>query len=59
MTCFNLDEYVGLPDAGIEQSYRATIARELTDGLGIARTRSTARTRVPTACRRRGSATRR
>ena len=34
MTCFNLDEYVGLP-AGHEQSYRATIARELTDGLGI------------------------
>jgi glucosamine-6-phosphate deaminase len=32
--CFNLDEYVGLP-AGHEQSYRATIARELTDGLGI------------------------
>ena len=34
MTCFNLDEYVGLPP-GHEQSYRATIARELTDGLGI------------------------
>jgi glucosamine-6-phosphate deaminase len=34
VTCFNLDEYVGLP-AGHEQSYRATIARELTDGLGI------------------------
>ena len=32
MTCFNLDEYVGLP-VGHEQSYRATIARELTDGL--------------------------
>jgi glucosamine-6-phosphate deaminase len=32
--CFNLDEYVGLP-AGHEQSYRATIARELTDGLDI------------------------
>jgi len=32
--CFNLDEYVGLP-AGHPQSYRATIARELTDGLGI------------------------
>ena len=31
---FNLDEYVGLPP-GHEQSYRATIARELTDGLGI------------------------
>lgn len=38
VTCFNLDEYVGLPapDAGVhEQSYRATIARELTDGLDI------------------------
>ncbi len=38
VTCFNLDEYVGLPapEAGAhEQSYRATIARELTDGLGI------------------------
>jgi glucosamine-6-phosphate isomerase len=34
VACFNLDEYVGLP-AGHEQSYRATIARELTDGLGI------------------------
>jgi glucosamine-6-phosphate deaminase len=34
VTCFNLDEYVGLP-AWHEQSYRATIARELTDGLGI------------------------
>jgi glucosamine-6-phosphate deaminase len=34
VSCFNLDEYVGLP-AGHEQSYRATIARELTDGLGI------------------------
>ena len=34
VTCFNLDEYVGLP-SGHEQSYRATIARELTDGLGI------------------------
>jgi glucosamine-6-phosphate deaminase len=34
VTCFNLDEYVGLP-AGHQQSYRATIARELTDGLGI------------------------
>jgi glucosamine-6-phosphate deaminase len=34
VTCFNLDEYVGLP-AGHPQSYRATIARELTDGLGI------------------------
>jgi glucosamine-6-phosphate deaminase len=38
VTCFNLDEYVGLPpaaDGGVhEQSYRATIARELTDGLG-------------------------
>jgi glucosamine-6-phosphate deaminase len=43
VTCFNLDEYVGLPTpdgpnsggAVHEQSYRATIARELTDGLGI------------------------
>jgi glucosamine-6-phosphate deaminase len=41
VTCFNLDEYVGLPtpdgpDGGLrEQSYRATIARELTDALGI------------------------
>jgi glucosamine-6-phosphate deaminase len=44
VTCFNLDEYVGLPDSPgpggpgsrvPEQSYRATIARELTDGLGI------------------------
>ncbi|HEX3714314.1 MAG TPA: glucosamine-6-phosphate deaminase [Trebonia sp.] len=34
VSCFNLDEYVGLPP-GHEQSYRATIARELTDGLGI------------------------
>lgn len=34
VTFFNLDEYVGLP-AGHEQSYRAVIARELTDGLGI------------------------
>ena len=34
VTCFNLDEYVGLP-VGHKQSYRATIARELTDGLGI------------------------
>lgn len=34
VTCFNLDEYVGLP-AGHKQSYRAVIARELTDGLGI------------------------
>ncbi|MEZ0578322.1 glucosamine-6-phosphate deaminase [Nocardioides sp. MH1] len=33
--CFNLDEYVGLPP-GHPQSYRATIARELTDALGIA-----------------------
>jgi glucosamine-6-phosphate deaminase len=38
VTCFNLDEYVGLPapdGKAHEQSYRATIARELTDGLGI------------------------
>src|ERR1700761_3153752 len=34
VTCFNLDEYVGLPP-GHPQSYRAVIARELTDGLGI------------------------
>jgi glucosamine-6-phosphate deaminase len=34
VTTFNLDEYVGLPP-GHEQSYRATIARELTDGLGL------------------------
>ncbi|MBX6388533.1 MAG: glucosamine-6-phosphate deaminase [Frankia sp.] len=32
--CFTLDEYVGLPP-GHQQSYRATIARELTDPLGI------------------------
>lgn len=31
---FNLDEYVGLPP-GHEQTYLATIRRELTDGLGI------------------------
>ena len=36
--CFTLDEYVGLP-AGHEQTYRATIRRELTDGLGIAEDR--------------------
>jgi len=35
---FNLDEYVGLPD-GHEQTYRETIHRELTDGLGIDRAR--------------------
>jgi glucosamine-6-phosphate deaminase len=43
VTCFNLDEYVGLPTLDgpasnvrvHEQSYRATIARELTDALGI------------------------
>jgi len=34
VNCFNLDEYVGLPREH-EQSYRTTIARELTDGLGI------------------------
>ena len=34
VTCVLLDEYVGLP-AGHPQSYRATIARELTDALGI------------------------
>jgi len=33
--CFTLDEYVGLPP-GHPQTYRATIARELTDPLGIA-----------------------
>lgn len=33
--CFTLDEYVGLPP-GHPESYRATIARELTDALGIA-----------------------
>ena len=38
VTVFLLDEYVGLP-AGHDQSYRATIHRELTDGLGIARER--------------------
>ena len=32
--CFTLDEYVGLP-TGHAQGYRATIARELTDPLGI------------------------
>lgn len=32
--CFTLDEYVGLP-VGHPESYRATIARELTDPLGI------------------------
>lgn len=32
--CFNLDEYVGL-EPGHPESYRATIARELTDALGI------------------------
>ena len=34
ITCVLLDEYVGLP-AGHPQGYRATIARELTDALGI------------------------
>lgn len=32
--CFTLDEYVGLPPDH-PQSYRATIARELTDPLGV------------------------
>ena len=32
--CFTLDEYVGLPP-GHPQTYRATIARELTDALGL------------------------
>jgi glucosamine-6-phosphate deaminase len=36
--CFTLDEYVGLP-VGHPESYRETIFRELTDGLGIARDR--------------------
>ncbi|GAA3803987.1 glucosamine-6-phosphate deaminase [Nocardioides panacisoli] len=36
--CFTLDEYVGLP-AGHPESYRSTIARELTDDLGIAEDR--------------------
>lgn len=36
--CVLLDEYVGLP-AAHPQSYRATIARELTDALGIASAR--------------------
>lgn len=36
--CFTLDEYVGLP-AGHPGTYRETIFRELTDGLGIARER--------------------
>jgi glucosamine-6-phosphate deaminase len=36
--CFTLDEYVGLP-FGHPESYRETIFRELTDGLGIARDR--------------------
>lgn len=35
---FNLDEYIGLPP-GHPQSYRETIHRELTDDLGIDRTR--------------------
>ncbi len=34
VTWFLLDEYVGLPP-GHPQSYRATIARELTDALGV------------------------
>lgn len=36
--CFTLDEYVGLP-AGHPETYRETIFRELTDGLGIPRDR--------------------
>jgi glucosamine-6-phosphate deaminase len=32
--CFTLDEYVGLPP-GHPQTYRTTIARELTDDLGL------------------------
>jgi glucosamine-6-phosphate deaminase len=38
VTVYLLDEYVGLP-AGHPQSYRATIHREVTDDLGIDRTR--------------------
>jgi glucosamine-6-phosphate deaminase len=38
VTVFLLDEYVGLP-TGHPQSYRATIHREVTDELGIARER--------------------
>ena len=38
VTVFLLDEYVGLP-AGHPQSYRATIHRDVTDDLGIDRTR--------------------
>lgn len=34
VSAFTLDEYVGLPP-GHPQSYRATIARELTDDLGL------------------------
>ena len=34
--CFTLDEYVGLP-LGHPETYRETIFRELTDGLGIDR----------------------
>jgi len=47
---FLLDEYVGLPP-GHPQSYRATIARELTDDLGIApdRVQGPDPTDVPTA----------
>jgi glucosamine-6-phosphate deaminase len=36
--CFTLDEYVGLP-VGHRETYRETIFRELTDGIGIARQR--------------------
>ena len=57
VTCFNLDEYVGLP-VGHEQSYRATIARELTDGLSISPERVNGPDPVPTACRQRANATR-
>jgi glucosamine-6-phosphate deaminase len=38
VTCFTLDEYVGLPP-GHPQTYRETVFRELTDDLGIARDR--------------------
>src|ERR1700691_651899 len=40
VTCFNLDEYVGLP-VGHEQSYRTTIARELTKDPAIPPDRAT------------------
>jgi glucosamine-6-phosphate deaminase len=50
VTAFLLDEYVGLPP-GHPQSYRATIARELTDDLGLPadRVQGPDPTDVPTA----------